>query len=689
MARDSRYDVLFEPVQIGPVTAPNRFYQVPHCSGMGHVRPDSAASMRAVKAEGGWGVVSTEQCDIHHTSDITPYVEQKLWDDSDVPMHAKMVDAVHKHGALAAVELSYGGIESPNLLTRAVTVAPSAGPCPGYYPIYAREITKEDIRDILAIYRKGAARAMQAGFDIIYVYSAHALSLPTQFLSKKFNRRTDEYGGSLENRTRFLKEILEVTKDEVGNRCAVALRFSIDELSGQDGMEHDKEGIEVVKLLAELPDLWDVNISDWDNDSATSRFQSEGFQEEYISQVKNATSKPVVGVGRFTSPDTMVSQINRGILDFIGAARPSIADPFLPKKIEEGRIDDIRECIGCNICVTGDYTASSSRCTQNPTFGEEWRRGWHPEYIESAASKDNVLIVGAGPAGLECATWLGKRGFEVTLVDAEKTLGGRVNQESLLPGLSSWIRVRDYRIQQISNLGNVEVFPASKMSAQDIYDFGAKRVVVATGSRWRKDGLGRNHYSTVEIPDSLKVWTPDDFWGKSDLKGRVLIYDDDHFYTGGLIAELICAGGAETVLATTAPDVSHWTHYTLEQHQIQSNLLEMGVSIYPHLHLHSVADGVAEFKNEYTSKVNEIPFDHIVLVTSKISEDKLYKQIVSGSERLLDANLEAVDKIGDCLVPGTIAAAVYSGHKWARNLGESELVDGTPFLRELVAVSSS
>ena len=152
----------------------------------------------------------------------------------------------------------------------------------------------------------------------------------------------------------------------------------MDELIGPAGL-HKEEMHDAIGLMAELPDLWDLTLSGWDNDSGTSRFAEEGFQEPYVAGIKKLTTKPVVGVGRFTSPDTMVSQIRRGILDFIGAARPSIADPFLPRKIEEGRLEDIRECIGCNICITGDMTMSPSRCTQNPTMGEEWRKGWHPE----------------------------------------------------------------------------------------------------------------------------------------------------------------------------------------------------------------------------------------------------------------------------------------------------------------------
>ena len=431
MPRDPRYDILFEPVKIGPVRAKNRFFQVPHCNGMGYARPRSHAAMRGMKAEGGWAVVSTEEVEIHASSDLAPYIEGRLWDDSDVPCLELMTEAVHRYGALAAIELVHAGMNAPNLYSREPSLAPSpiANPA-NYCPAQARGMTKADIVAFRRWHRNAAVRARRAGFDIIYVYAGHGLSLPMHFLQRRHNHRADEYGGTLVNRMRLLRELIEDTKDAVGADCAVAVRFAVDELCGADGLQADAEGREVVAALAELPDLWDVNVSDWANDSKTSRFAPEGYQEEFVRFVKTVTSKPVVGVGRFTSPDTMVSQIRRGVLDFIGAARPSIADPFLPNKIASGDIEDIRECIGCNECVTGDHTMTPIRCTQNPTMGEEWRRGWHPEKVPPRTGDDTFLIVGAGPAGLECARLLGRRGYAVHLVEAGEQLGGRVTQRS-------------------------------------------------------------------------------------------------------------------------------------------------------------------------------------------------------------------------------------------------------------------
>ena len=686
MTRDPRYDILFEPVQIGPVVARNRFYQVPHCCGMGYARPQTAAAMRGMKAEGGWAVVSTEECDIHHSSDISPYIEQRLWDDDDISQHALMVEAVHFQGSLAAIELAHSGRMAPNHFSKTIPIGASAGPNPGYDPVSARAMTLRDIREMREIYRKAAIRAKSIGFDIIYVYAAHMLTLPAQFLSKRYNQRTDEYGGSLENRVRFLKELIIDAKEAVGDTCGIAVRLMLDEMMGKEGLECDGEGIEIVSMLAELPDLWDVNVSDWDNDSATSRFQPEGFQERYVRAVKQVTTKPVVGVGRFTSPDTMVSQIRRGVLDMIGAARPSIADPYLPMKIEQGRIEDIRECIGCNICVSGDYTMTPIRCTQNPTMGEEWRRGWHPEYIPPARTKHTVLVVGGGPAGLECAVSLGKRGLSVTIAEARDEFGGRVVDESALPGLSAWRRVRDYRMQQLHQLKDVEAYTSSELSLENIIEFGAQHVVIATGAKWRKDGVGREHYAPIEGSDQDWVFSPDDVMAGLNFTGPVVIYDDDHFYMGGVVAELARTAGVDVTLVTPAPDVSHWTHYTLEQGAIQQRLAQLGVIVKTQWEMNSIGERFVDFSCAYSERELSIPCDQLIMVTSRQSNDELYQSCINNSQRLRDAGVTSVDRIGDCVAPGTIAAAVYSGHLWARQLGDERAGAELPFSRELIEI---
>ncbi|HEX5756325.1 MAG TPA: FAD-dependent oxidoreductase [Arenimonas sp.] len=684
MSRDPRYDILFEPIRIGPVTAKNRFFQVPHCNGMGHAMPESHAAMREVKAEGGWAVVATEECEIHPSGDVSPYVEARLWDDRDIPALALMCDKVHAHGALAAVELTHNGPTASNLYSREVLLAPSHQPSKYGYPHQARAMTKQDIRDYRRWHRNAALRAKRAGFDIVYVYAAHDLSLAMHFLQRRRNQRSDEYGGSLENRVRLLREVLEDTREAVGDTCAVALRFATEELLGQGGVTLS-EAKDIVHLIAELPDLWDVNVAAWYNDSVPSRFAREGAQEPFIDFVKKATSKPVVGVGRFTSPDTMVSQLRRGVIDIIGAARPSIADPFLPKKIEQGRIDDIRECIGCNICVSGDMTITPIRCTQNPTMGEEWRKGWHPERIAGKASDATVLVVGGGPAGLEAARALGQRGYEVQLAEAEKTLGGRVSLEARLPGLAEWARVRDWRLGQLQKLTNVGLYPDNRLSAKDVLDFGAQHVVLATGAVWRRDGFGRSNGFAIPGLDAGNVFTPDDVmsgvFAATATDGPVLLFDDDGFYIGSVIAEALRAMGREVMFVTPDDSVASWSGNTLEYRHIQKRLHALDVEQVVAHNLVAFDGRAATLEHGWSGKTQQRECATLVTITSRLPNDALLQELLAREAEWADAGIASVRAIGDAEAPGLIAHAVYAGHRYARELDVPGEPDAVPFRR--------
>ena len=681
MPRDPRFDVLFEPVRIGPVTARNRFYQVPHCNGMGSVYPSSMAAMRATKAEGGWGVVCTEETDFHPSSDITPYIEGRLWDAKDIPVFARMTEAVHEHGSLAGIELNHTGHRDANIYSREVPLSSSHWPCVEY-PAQARAMDKTDIRAFRRWHRAAVQRAQQAGFDIIYVYLRPGGSMPGHFLSRRLNRRSDEYGGSLENRARLFHEMLSDAIDAVGDQCAIAVRLTVDSAGMLEGVPDTSEGREVLELFAELPDLWDVNIAEWRRDSMPSRFGPQGWQEDIVAFVKGMTTKPVVGVGRFTSPDMMVSQVRRGVLDFIGAARPSIADPFLPNKIREGRVEDIRECIGCNICIAGEFTIAPMRCTQNPTVGEEWRKGWHPERLPAKQSNTPVLVVGAGPAGLECTRALGERGYSVTLAEARDELGGRVARESRLPGLAEWGRVRDYRVYQVEQMANVDVYKQSPLTAEQVQEFGAGHVVLATGAEWRRDGLGREHKTPVERLGNIAVLTPDDVLDGAGIAGPVVVYDDDHYYMGSVVAESLVRAGLEVSIVTPAAEVAQWSHKTLEQTFVEQRLHELGVRIIEKHRLEFVRNGQLHLSHVISHRPMTLACVSLVLVTMRLPSDALYHELMEEPTRIEAAGIKSITRIGDCLAPGIIAAAVYSGHRQAREL-EQTATDHVMFEREL------
>ena len=688
MARDKRYDILFTPVKIGPKTAKNRFYQVPHCNAMGYGEHHGDLGHRRMKAEGGWAVISTEQCSIHPTSCAAPYGERRLWNSDYAEQLRDWVDTLHQYDVLTAVELAHNGLGFSNRKTREIPLGPSSNVVHyNWDPIMAREMDKEDIREFRRWQVDAAKRAVDIGFDIVYVYAAHDIALPQHFLSPHSNHRTDEYGGSVENRARLIGEMLYDTKEAVGDRAAVALRLAVDEKRGSHGITWQEEGMAVVEMFKDLPDLWDVNISDWSFDSATSRFSNEGFQEPYVSFVKKLTDKPVVSVGRFTSPDTMVSQVDRGITDFIGAARPSIADPFLPRKIEEGRNEDIRECIGCNICVAAENTTGLFRCTQNPTAGEEWRRGWHCENIKEKGSDSDVLVVGAGPAGLECARALGQRGYNVHLAEARAEVGGRVALESALPGLAAWGRVRDYRQIQIGKMKNVEVHAGAELDAEAILDYGAEIVVLATGAKWRRDGVSYTNAHAIPGFDSDRVFTPDDIMNGASVEGPVVVFDDDHYYIGGVIAEKLRAQGHEVTIVTPLMELSRWTEYTLEMPIITSHVLSKGIDIISDHNIARIGEEGLDLYNVYhDQKRRQISCRSVVLVGSRRPNDQLYKQLSADPDKLKAAGITRLLRAGDCVAASTIQHAVYDGHRVARELDGPALAD-VPYKVEMVRLN--
>ena len=673
MTRDPRYDILFDPVRIGPVTTKNRFYQVPHCTGMGWVRPRTLAEMRGVKAEGGWGVVCTEYCSIHPASDDQLHISATLWDDTDIRSHRLMTDKVHEHGALAGAELWFGGARSANLATRLVSFDVASMPNAVGHPFQSRPMDKTDIRNLRRWHRNAALRAREAGFDIVYVYATHGYLL-AHFLDPETNTRSDEYGGSLFNRTRLVRELIEETKEAVGDRCAVAVRFAADEKAEEDGQPITGERREMLALMAEMPDLWDINIADYSLEMGPSRFAKEGALEPYMAFVRSVTTKPVVTVGRFTSPDTMVRWVKSGLTDLIGAARPSIADPFLPKKIEEGRPEDIRECIGCNVCYSGDSLSVPIRCTQNPTMGEEWRQGWHPETIRARGSDGQVLIVGAGPAGLEAARALGLRGYNVALAEASRVLGGRVLREAALPGMREYIRVRDYREGQIAKLSNVEVFRESRLTTEDVLAFGAAHVCIATGARWRRDLFNGKRFAAI-AEEATTVLTPDDIMDGRLPNGPTVVFDADGYYMGGVIAERLRAAGLEVTLVTPHNRVSAWAENTGEGWRVPAHLMAQGINLVTAQGLSWFDGQMVTLACEHSGRETVLAASGLVVVGQRAPVDTLYTTLrysPDGSEAALPFTLT---RIGDCEAPAIIAAATYAGHRYAQDLDRAVNID--------------
>lgn len=312
-------------------------------------------------------------------------------------------------------------------------------------------------------------------------------------------------------------------------------------------------------------------------------------------------------------------------------------------------------------------------------MGEEWRKGWHPEQIAPKGSDSHVLVVGAGPAGLEAAHQLGKRGYRVTLAEAGSKAGGRVSRESALPNLNAWARVRDYRLGQIAPMPNVDLYLNSELSVEEVLEFGADHVALATGSAWRRDGIGRHIRKPIPgaiYPHSL---SPGDIMdGKRPDNGQVVVFDDDHYYMGSMMADLLAGEGYQVTLVTPGLCVSSWTEYTLEQQHIEKRLIGLGVKILPRHSVVALGDGGIEMVNLVTGESVK-HLGTLVPVTMRLPNDALYDALMNDPDKLKTANIKSVRRIGDCYGPATIAAAVYEGHRYARELDTDVDPDGVPF----------
>ena len=371
----------------------------------------------------------------------------------------------------------------------------------------------------------------------------------------------------------------------------------------------------------------------------------------------------------------MVGQVRRGVLDLIGAARPSIADPFLPRKIEEGRLDDIRECIGCNICLSAIPAARRSAAPRTRPWarnGAGLASGARAGAAPAAGARRRRRSGGArGRARARPARLPG------SLADAAEEAGGRVTRESRLPGLAEWARVRDYRLGQINRMPNVALYLDSRMQESDVRAFGADHVLIATGARWRRDGIGRWYPRPIETLNASGVYTPDDVLSGRLPAGEVVIFDDDHYYLGPVIAIKLAGEGVRVRYVTTEGRVGAWSQYTQEQERTQRALIETGVEIEVNVALAAFDGSIATLACVFSGRARPVPASAVVLVTSREPDEALYRALVGEGDGELrdtaDRSLPAsVQRIGDCLQPALIANAVYSGHRAARELGGTE-----------------
>jgi dimethylamine/trimethylamine dehydrogenase len=396
-------------------------------------------------------------------------------------------------------------------------------------------------------------------------------------------------------------------------------------------------------------------------------------------------------------------------MDIIGAARPSISDPFLPQKIKEGRIDDIRTCIGCNVCISRwEIGGPPMICTQNATAGEEFRRGWHPEKFPKKGSDDSVLVVGAGPAGSECARVLMERGYAVHIVDSAEKIGGHVNEVATLPGLGEWGYHRDYREVQIGKLVKKNkqsqvALGAKRLTVDDVLEYGAEKVVIATGSSWAGDGTNALTHAPIPGIDASfsYIATPEQvILGTKTIGKKVVILNADPYFMAPSLAQKLAQDGHDVTIVTGV-ELGRYMHFTLEFPNVHRLLHEMHITVMSDHWASKVEEGRIELYNiwgdGYQRQYNGpgrmprsanatghwVDFDTLVVVTGRKSDNALYRGLKDRKAEW-DANgIKGVYIIGDAWAPKLIADATFEGHRLAREIEEPNAQFPKPYRREV------
>ena len=522
MARDPKYDILFEPIQIGPKTMKNRFYQIPHCNGFGSEKPLSQAYFRAHEGRGRLGrLLHRVLLDLARVGRHAPRLGPALGRRRRHATSPSCATCSTSTARWPPRELWYGGPHAPCMESRCVPRGPSQIPSDFEYLTYPKEMDKDDIRQVQQLYVDAAKRAREAGFDIVYVYGSHSY-LPQQFLTPYYNRRTDEYGGSFENRARFWRETIEQVKEAVGDDCAIARSHVDRHVHGRDRIAGSSAtACRSWSYVDDMVDLWDINVGDiaeWGENAgavALLRGESRGAAALAGQGRSSSTNKPVARRRALHEP----GHDDRG--DQRGPVRhhrrlPPVDLGSVPARRRSTRAGSTTSASAsaATICISRwEIGGPPMICTQNATAGEEYRRGWHPEKFDPAENADkDVLVVGAGPAGMECAMVLGKRGMS-----ARAPRRGRQNRRlgwdhstagsRSCPGLGEWARVVNYRKIQLDKLRNVEFIPDTTLDADGVIEYGAEIVVIATGGTGPPTGsTAATHDADSRAPTRRSAW---------------------------------------------------------------------------------------------------------------------------------------------------------------------------------------
>lgn len=666
-----KYPNIFSPIKLGPIEVPNRFYLSPHVTPLVSHRggpTEDYINYNLERTRGGVGLLILSMSVLERARFVQPSPYPK----ENIAGFRTLVEAVHSAGGKLFGELWYwwgaagpwGPLSPP---------APSMSASQSQYSLFGnrlvtREMTKDEIRMMQGAFRQSAVNLREAGFDGIMLHAAHG-ALPEHFLSPYFNHRTDEYGGNLDNRLRFVRETLELLREVAGTRMAVGLRLNCDELV--KGGYGTTEARQILKRVSDtgLIDFADLDIAiepDQYHLGMPPVFVDPHPYRPYVEAVRGAAGRlPVLSVlGRLTSIADGEAMLAAGVCDMVGAARALIAEPELVKNAREGKESRSRTCIACNWCMASLYYDGAQNCTINPA---SWREAhWGVDTFTPASKRCKVIVVGGGPAGLEAARVSALRGHEVTLHEARHRLGGALTLWASLPGREFYQKSVEWWDRELKRLG-VEVRLGSEASAALILAAKPDAVVVATGARYSVTGHSNHRDLAIPGHDRDFVYRPEDvLLGKARPSEKVVILDAEGMQTGVGIAELLAQGGADVEYLTPhLTPISLRVMATQDAPYIMKRLRAAKVKVSTSTYIKSIGDRSVTVYDVFSEEERDIKgVAAVVLSTGRFSVNEL--------EKALEGTVQQLFAIGDAAAARIWPVASYEGQKFARYIGEPE-----------------
>lgn len=687
------YDMLFSPMKIGNVEIKNRIVMAPMCMGFGQYNGCATETMMDYyeeRAKGGVGLIFTEITRINDITGASSFGQLGMSHDYQIPALREMADRIHKHNCKIMVELHHPGRQNLGLmigtvpicnigsklmgnlytkiLTQAVipqgkklqdkhivprTVAPSKCERSKMSDSVNRELSVNEIKRIICQFIEGAVRVKKAGCDGVELHAAHGY-LIQQFLSPNTNKRTDQYGGSLENRMRFLLEIIDGIRLNCGKDFPIVVRLTVDEMYseiGQNGKGYNlEEGIKMTKILNDKGiDAIDVSSAAYDtfNYWLEPTTFTPGWRKYLASEVKKVVDIPVIAANLIRSPKQAEMQLEEGTQDFISLGRPLIADPHWPNKVKSGNENLIKRCVCCLYCfesmMKGAYNYTHGNCSVNPFVGRE------NVSLKQNGNGRKVLIIGAGCAGLTAAELLSKRGFDVTVLEKESKQGGQLNLASKPPHKEKINWVCEDLLSNAINSGAKVLF-GIKADKNIIASYSPEIVITATGGNaiHPKSFNGDNVVTVTQVLN-----------GSIDISNKKVAVIGSGM-TGLETSELLVSKGNKVTVVEMADKIAPGAWF--QQLDDALPVLEKAGTEFLTSHkLLSVSSSGIELENLKENKAVAIKVDLVVLSLGVRSDNSLYNDIKNSDSY-------KVYNIGDSKKIGRIANATESAYQLVMNI---------------------